>query len=84
MAEKGWISKYALQNNALANDEIGRSAMEDGFLSADSSGRAKMADSFVNTAKLEDGSVTLDKLVSPAIFYTGVYGYSLYGFAVYG
>ena len=84
MAEKGWISKFAFQNNALSNDEIGRSAMEDGFLSADAGGRAKMADSFVNTAKLEDKAVTLDKLASASMFYTGVYGYSFYGSAIYG
>lgn len=33
--EQGWISKYALQANALAADSWGRQAMEDGFLIAD-------------------------------------------------
>jgi len=32
MADKGWISPYAFQNNALSKDTLGRSAMEDGFL----------------------------------------------------
>ena len=71
--EKGWIGKYAFANNALSNDEIGRKAMEDGYLSADADGRAKMADGFITLAKLE----------SPSLLYTGVYGYSQYGFAVY-
>ena len=84
MAEKGWISKFALQDKALANDSVGRGAMEDGFLSADTEGRAKVADSFVNTAKLLDGAVTLEKLFSTKILYTGVYGYSQYGSCVYG
>lgn len=32
MADKGWISKHAFRNNALARDSMGRSAMEDGFV----------------------------------------------------
>ena len=52
MAERGWIGKYAFQNNALSNDEIGHSAMEDGYLSADAAGRAKMEDGFITLAKL--------------------------------
>jgi len=69
MAEKGWLSKYAFQNEALAKDSVGRSAMED---------------QFVNTAKIEDGAITLAKFNSALILYTGVYGYSHYGSAVYG
>lgn len=31
MADKGWISKWAFQNDSLKADSIGRTAMEDGF-----------------------------------------------------
>lgn len=35
MALKGWISKWAFQNNALSRDTMGRAAMEDGFVNDD-------------------------------------------------
>ncbi len=84
MADKGWIHKFAFENGALSNDEVGRSAMADGFLSADTSGRAKLADGLVNTAKLADGSVTLAKISSSKLLATGSYGISEYGRSVYG
>lgn len=84
MTKGGWITKYAFADNALSNDADGHSAMEDGYLSADAEGRAKMAASFINADKIADGAVTLAKLSSAKMLYTGVYGYAAYGAAVYG
>jgi len=69
MADKGWISKYAFQNNALTADDIGRLAMQDGYLIND-----KIADSQITPAKMASAALT---------FYTGVYAYAEYGRAVY-
>jgi hypothetical protein len=35
MADKGWISKQAFQNNALSRDTMGRAAMENGYINDD-------------------------------------------------
>ncbi len=35
MAEKGWIHKYAFENNALSADAEGRKAMQDGYLTTE-------------------------------------------------
>jgi len=47
VAVKGWIHKFAFQDNALAADAAGRAAMEDGYLT---------------NAKIADGVITLDKM----------------------
>lgn len=52
MAEKGWISKYAFQDDALDTSTDGRAAMADGY---------------VNTAKLGDAAVTPVKTSGVAI-----------------
>ncbi len=84
MPTNGWISKNAFQDNALAADDLGRAAMEDGYFAATAAMRAKFANGFVDTAQINDGAVTLAKLTSAKILYTGVYGYGEYGRAVYG
>lgn len=54
MAVKGWIHKFAFQDDALSADTTGRAAMQDGF---------------VNGAKIEDHAVTVDKLDPTLIKY---------------
>jgi len=68
MAEKGWIHKYAFQDDALAADNYGRDAMEDGYL---------------QNAKIEDQTITIGKLAVGALM-TGQYGISVYGTGTYG
>lgn len=67
MVEKGWIHRFAFENNALSADSDGRSAMQDGFLVND---------------KIATGTITAVKLASN-VLYTGTYGSSRYGAAVY-
>ena len=54
MADEGWISTYALQNNVLSADTLGRQAMQDGYITA---------------AKISDGVITVDKLDATLIKY---------------
>lgn len=68
IAEKGWIHKFAFQDNALAADTDGRAAMEDGFLT-----NAKIADTQITAAKMASGA-----------FITGIYGTALYDTHLYG
>lgn len=84
MADGGWISKNAFQDGALSADAEGRAAMADGFLSADATGRAKLGDGLINNDKIADGTIQLAKMANSKLLYTGVYGYSEYGRAVYG
>ncbi len=35
MADKGWIGKYAFENDAVADDTLGREAMGDSFMTND-------------------------------------------------
>jgi len=72
MADKGWISKYAFEDKALAADATGRAAMEDGFFEATAAMRAKFADGFITVGK-----------VTPLAVVTGVYGACMYGHAIY-
>mgnify|MGYP001559086482 CR=1 FL=1 len=68
MADKGWIHKFAFENNAL---------------SADTDGRAAMQDSYIQNAKIADSQITATKLASGNVLATGVYGSSRYGNCVY-
>lgn len=68
MADKGWISKHALQNDALSADTEGRSAVEDGFLT---------------NAKIAADQITASKLASGKVLVAGVYGVSTYGYCYY-
>lgn len=69
MATKGWIHKFAFENDAL---------------SADTTGRQAMADSFLTNEKIANSQITAIKLASGSVLVTGVYGASRYGSAVFG
>lgn len=83
MADKGWVGKYAFDNDALSADTLGRSAMADGFIVD-----AKIND--MSGTKVTDGTITASKFASKALL-AGIYnwGNSKYGdatntFCVYG
>ena len=69
MAEKGWISKWALQDSCLAADTIGRSAVEDGYFAASIAMRSKFANSFVDEDLVENGAITVSKLSTSLLSY---------------
>ena len=68
MAEKGWITVYALEDNALSANTLGRAAMQDGFLT---------------NAKIADTQITAGKFASGKVLSTGVYDGSTYGIYFY-
>ena len=68
MALEGWIHKFAMQDDALAADTIGRAAMED---------------SFITNAKIADLQITVGKFASGTLI-TGLYGTGVYGTSIYG
>lgn len=68
MAEKGWVSKWAFQNDALA---------------ADTEGREAMADSYILNAKIADSQITAAKLANGKVLATGVYDTSTYDACYY-
>jgi hypothetical protein len=79
MAEKGWVSKWAFQDDALSADDLGRAAMADGFIQ-----NAKLDTGAVGaTDKVADGIITAAKFTSQANN-CAWYGYNTYGDAVYG
>lgn len=59
MAVKGWIHKYAFENDAL---------------SADADGRLAMADGFLTNAKIADAQITIDKMASSFLLALAVTG----------
>ena len=77
--ENGWISTPAMQDDCLSADATGRAIMQDEFVN-----NAKLADDAVTTAKILDASITFAKFSSSKLLYTGVYGLSEYGRAIYG
>lgn len=91
--ETGWLSPWAFQISALSADAIGRQAIADAYFSADATMRAKFADLFITAAKLATDAVTTDKILALAVtlaklesaklLYTGVYEYAEYGRCVY-
>lgn len=78
MATNGWIKTTALADEAVDTD-----ALEDGVLSADTAGRAKMAANYLQLTHIPDNLITLDKLNTTKLLYSGAYGYSEYGRCVY-
>lgn len=68
MAERGWIHKFAFEDDALSADTDGRSAMQDSYL---------------QNAKVQDGTLTAVKTAT-SFFLTGVYGIGTYGTSTYG
>ena len=68
MADKGWVHKFALENDCLAADTVGRQAMADSFLTND---------------KIADSQITATKFASGTVLATGVYGTSTYGACYY-
>jgi len=47
LAEKGWIHKFAFQNDALSADTVGREAMQDGYVTG-----TKIASATIEVANL--------------------------------
>ena len=78
MATNGWVSNQALRDDCVDTSEIA-----DGALSADTAGRAKMATYFLQNSHIPDGTITLAKLSSSKVLYSGIYGLSEYGRSVY-
>lgn len=68
MAEKGWIHKFAFENDALSADTVGRQAM---------------ADSFLTNEKIAASQITFSKLANGKVLATGVYDTSVYGGCYY-
>lgn len=68
MAEKGWIHKFAFENEALSADTVGRQAMADGYLQND---------------KIATATITAAKMASGALI-TGIFGTAIYGTSIYG
>ena len=54
MPEKGFISKWSFQDNALAADADGRAAMQDGY---------------IQNAKIADATIEVDKLSASLLRY---------------
>ena len=54
MAEKGWIHKFAFQDDALSADTVGRAAMQDNY---------------IQRGKIEDGAITISKLDATLLKY---------------
>ena len=54
MAEKGWIPKWAFEDNALSADTVGRAAMQDGY---------------IQNAKIADATIEVDKLSASLLRY---------------
>jgi len=67
-AEKGWIHRFAFEDEALSAETVGRAAMQD---------------SYITNAKINNGEITAGKL-APKAAAAGYYGISTYGNCYYG